>query len=169
MVDGSLFKAMEMEHCAEKDADVPFKTSNGIEGATSRLEWEFVVAPVVKDPDGRYPERGDDFRTAHPNWCRKPEPLSVYEKKMADEMNPLLIQAGQAPLTLEELAAGRLYTGPMYEKYNAVLRFFAARGADGAVLLEYVSMQKVPFLQKKCGCLHPVSYTHLTLPTILLV
>ena len=136
MVDGSLFKAMQTEHCAEKDAEVPFDTSNGIEGATSKLEWEFVVAPVVEDPDGRYAERGGDFRTVHPEWCRKAEPLSVYEAKMADEMNPRLVEAGQAPLTKEELIAGRMYTGPMYEKYNAVLRFSSA-----------------------------VSYTHLTLPT----
>ena len=38
MVEGSLFKAMETEHCTGKDADVPFATSNGIEGATSKLE-----------------------------------------------------------------------------------------------------------------------------------
>ena len=89
MVEGSLFKAMETEHCEKKDATLPFDTSNGIKGSTPRLEWEFVVAPV--DEDGRYPERGGDFRTAHPNWSRKPEPLSVYEKKMADEMNPICL------------------------------------------------------------------------------
>ncbi|EOD31475.1 hypothetical protein EMIHUDRAFT_231872 [Emiliania huxleyi CCMP1516] len=152
MVEGSLLKAMETEHCKEKDADVPFDTSNGIEGVSSRLEWEFVVAPVIED--GRYAERGGDFRTVHPDWCRKPEPLSVYEAKMADEVNPRLVEAGQAPLTLEELVAGRIYTGPMYEKYNGVLRFFSARDADGAVLLEYASVDEVPFLQKKCGWLH---------------
>ena len=112
-----------------------------------------VVAPV-EDQDGRYAERGGDFRTAHREWCRKPEPLSVFEKKMADEMNPKLVKAGQAPLTKEELVAGRLYTGPMYEKYNGVLRFSSARGADGAVRLVYASEKEVPFLQKKCGWLH---------------
>ena len=91
MVEGSLLKAMETEHCKEKDATLPFATSNGIEGATSKLEWEFVVAPVVEDQDSRYAERGGDFRTAHREWCRKPEPLSVYQKKMADEMNPRLV------------------------------------------------------------------------------
>ncbi|EOD32716.1 hypothetical protein EMIHUDRAFT_230507 [Emiliania huxleyi CCMP1516] len=154
MVEGSLLKAMETEHCTLKDADEPFDTSNGIEGATSKLEWEFVVAPVIEDQDSPYAERGGDFRTAHREWCRKPEPLLVYEKKMADEMNPRLVEAGQAPLIKEELVAGRLYTGPMYEKYNAVLRFNSARDRDGAVLLEYASMEEVPFLQKKCGWLH---------------
>mmetsp|Transcript_29887 Transcript_29887/g.90939 ORF Transcript_29887/g.90939 Transcript_29887/m.90939 type:complete len:515 (+) Transcript_29887:36-1580(+) len=66
MVEGSLLKAMEEEHCNKKDANLPFDTSNGIKGSTPRLEWEFVVAPVVEDPDGRYAERGGDFRTVHP-------------------------------------------------------------------------------------------------------
>ena len=106
MVDGSLFKAMQMEHCDEKDADVPFKTSNGIEGATPRLEWEFVVAPDTTDPE-RYVDRGGTFREEHPGWCRKPEPLSVYEARM-EGTNEKLVDAGQSPLIKEELVAGRL-------------------------------------------------------------
>ena len=39
----------------------------------------------------------------------------------------------------------------MYEKYNAVLRFNAAKNADGSVRTEYPSADEVPFLQKKCG------------------
>ena len=39
----------------------------------------------------------------------------------------------------------------MYEKYNAVLRFHAAKNDDGSVRTEYPSADKVPFLQKKCG------------------
>ena len=72
---------------------MPFDTSNGIEGATSKLEWEFVVAPVIEDQDSPYAERGGDFRTAHREWCRKPEPLSVFEKKMADAVNSRLISS----------------------------------------------------------------------------
>ena len=54
--------------------------------------------------------RGDGFREAHPEWCRKAEPLSVYEAKMADEMNPRLVEAGQAPLITEELIAACMCT-----------------------------------------------------------
>ena len=85
MLDGSLLKAMEAEHCQRPDHDKPFSTSNGIEGATSALEWEFVVAPDTSSPD-RYPERGGTFREEHPGWCRKPEELSVYEREM-ERMN----------------------------------------------------------------------------------
>ena len=44
--------------------------------------------------------------------------------QMEKEINPKLVKVGQPPLTEEELVAGRLYTGPMYFKYNAVLRQF---------------------------------------------
>ena len=33
------------EHCSEADSDLPFSTSNGFNGATSRREWEFVLEP----------------------------------------------------------------------------------------------------------------------------
>ena len=73
---------------------------------------------------------------------------------MMDRKNEELAQKKHTQLIFVEALAGRLYTGPMYEKYNGVLRFNTARGADGAVLLEYVSMEEVSFLQKKCGWLH---------------
>ena len=41
-----------------------------------------------------------------------------------------------------------------YEKYNAVLRFFAVKNKDGSVQIEYASEAGVPFLQKKCGLLN---------------
>jgi len=128
MVEGSLLKAMEEEHCNKKDANLPFDTSNGIKGSTPRLEWGFVVAPLFED--GCYPERGGDFRTVHPEWCRKPEPLAVYEAKMADEMNPRLVKAGQAPLTKEELVAGRMYTGPMYTQHERRTAYYRELGAS---------------------------------------
>ena len=39
----------------------------------------------------------------------------------------------------------------MYEKYNAVLRFHAAKNDDGSVRTEHPSADAVPFLQKKCS------------------
>ena len=36
--------------------------------------------------------------------------------------NVRLRETGSSELIVEEVLAGRLYTGPMYEKYNAVLR-----------------------------------------------
>jgi hypothetical protein len=187
MLEGSLLKAMEAEHCTRLDKNKEFNTSNGVSGATAEREWEFVFNPDTSRP-GRYVERGGDFRKDHPSWCRKPELLSVYQEKMAD-VNRRLDDAGQSRLIDEELIAGRLcafsqstqpvlsaprdvvtsfgaqhdvtsfsrppcprrYTGPMYEKYNGVLRFSTGRNAQGKVRLQYDSESEVPFLQKKCG------------------
>ena len=109
MRDGKLILAMADEHCAEKDATMPFNTSNGIKGATSETEWQFVVEPQ----GDAYVERGGTFREEHPDWCRKPTPLAVYKKTMDTEINPKLEEAGQPALTVEELVGGRCYTGPM--------------------------------------------------------
>ena len=106
MLDGSLLKAMEAEHCQRPDKDKPFSTSNGIEGATSTREWEFVVNPIATDPD-RYVERGGTFRQEHPGWCRQPIELSVYVGKM-EGINKKLVEVGQSELIMEELVAGRL-------------------------------------------------------------
>jgi NLR family CARD domain-containing protein 3 len=152
MLEGSLLKAMKLEHCQSKDSSLPFDTSNGIKGATSELEWEFVYSPDTSARD-RYVERGGNFAEDHPDWCRSAVPLSKYIEKMEIDVNPRLKNVGQPPLIMEELIAGRLYTGPCYEKYNAVLRFFSGRNADGVLQLSYGSMQLVPFLQKKCHTL----------------
>jgi len=150
-LDGSLLKSMEQEHCGKKDAERPFDTSNGIKGATSKVEWEFVVSPDIDAAArDRYPERGGDFRAMHPGWCRKPRTLDVMEEKMQAK-NLELERAGQTKLIFAELIGGMLYSGPCYEKYNAVLRFHAAKNADGTVKVTYASIDDVPFLQKKCG------------------
>ena len=65
---------------------------------------------------------------------RTPEPLSKYLARLA-EVNERLAQAKHAAMIEEELIAARMYTGPMYEKYNGVLRSFSG----------------VPFLKHKCA------------------
>ena len=42
--------------------------------------------------------------------------------EMEAKANEKLRAAGHSEMIREELVGGRLYTGPMYEKYNAVLR-----------------------------------------------
>ena len=151
-MEGSLLKSLEREHCGLKDANLPFESSNGIKGTTPAKEWEFVFNPDTAAAPDMYAERSGDFRTRHPEWCRNPTSLADMEERMRLK-NADLVSAGQTPLILEELIAGRLYTGPMYEKYNAVLRFFALKNEDGSVRTEYASEADVPFLQKKCGAL----------------
>ena len=43
----------------------------------------------------------------------------------------------------EEVIGARCYTGPLYEKYNSVLRFFTGPDYHG-------SRDAVPFLQRRC-------------------
>ena len=137
MKDGNLLKRMETEHTSYDDADEPFSTTNGVKGATSRLEWEIVVDP---QPGKRYVCRTglvlasatkgtatnllSSAQTASPKeeWTRrKAIPLEAFHQELA-EKNRQLREMGQDQVLMLELIAGRLYTGPMYEKYNAVLR-----------------------------------------------
>ena len=113
MIDASLLKAMEVEHCGKGDCDMPFTTSNGMEDVTSKEEWEFVVEPE----DGKaYKERGGGFREEHPEWCRRAIPLDVYEKEM-ERINAMLESKKHTPMVIEELVGGRLYTGPVRARW----------------------------------------------------
>jgi hypothetical protein len=105
LLDGSLQAAMEDEHCRRADCAMPFDTSNGVRGAMPELEWEFVVAP---DAEKTYVERGGEFVTRHPDWCRMPMPLTHFLWKMKD-VNVQLTSAGQSILITEEVISGRLY------------------------------------------------------------
>ena len=106
---------MEREHCAEDDSDEPFTTSNGMT-TTSRDEFEFVVRP---QPGKNYPERRD--LQLKPKLRRQPLPPEALDEVRRIK-NKQLRAAGHSELMVEEQIAGRLYTGPIYEKLNAVLR-----------------------------------------------
>ena len=109
-----VFKGMEREH-SDEDADVLFDTSNGIR-TTSRDEYEFVVKPIRGKA---YPERA--ALRATPQRCRRPLTLDEIWEAVAS-CNTALRELREPELIKEEVAGGRLYSGPMYEKYNAVLR-----------------------------------------------
>jgi hypothetical protein len=97
-----IFEAMHREH----DENVEFTAHNYDTVTTPRQEWEFVICP---DPDRTYP--GEKLKGA----------VTGRERKHQDE----LMQAQQcvtSGLTWEEVVALRLYTGPMFQKYNCVLR-----------------------------------------------
>ena len=73
----------------------------------------------------------------HPEWQRRPQPLSTFLVEggpLEREANSKLREAGHPQIILEELLAGRLYTGPMYMKYNAVLR---AKSGDPFMVKQY--------------------------------
>ena len=93
----------------------------------SKVEWEFVANP---DMDKTYAERGDreansaperSLRRSRPEWCHKPLTLKALET-LKDEKNAELVAKECARLETLEVIGGRLYTGPMFTKYNNVLR-----------------------------------------------
>ena len=107
--------AMEREFCEGPDATEPFTTSNGMT-TTSKDEYEFVVRPV----EGKaYPERTELLgRMELRRQALRPE----HFKEQLEAKNRELVAGSHPPLIPEEQIAGRLYTGPIYEKLNLVLR-----------------------------------------------
>lgn len=100
-----IMKAMEMEHLYCEDSDDYFITTNYNGTRTKpKVEWEFALNP---DPTVSYPGvgTGEDGRLA--------EPLKRFLE------HPYKIRAA---LTDAEVLALRLYTGPMFMKYNTCLR-----------------------------------------------
>ena len=100
-------KAMENEHTCMKDAALEFTSSNGCT-TTSQIEWEF--AYTASRSADEYPER----KGLPPEHRRVPVPLSefmVEDGKVEREANAKLREGGHSLLILEEVLAGRLYTG----------------------------------------------------------
>eukprot|EP00962_Isochrysis_galbana_P003816 scaffold1069_cov129-Isochrysis_galbana.AAC.4 len=127
-------EAMQAEHTDRVDSYAPFVTGNyGIQ-TTSKQEWCFVVMP---DPLTWQTEAIGKIEDKH---RRKPQPLSEFVSARND-VNLLLKGLKQPEMTEEELIGGRLYTGPLFVKYNSVLR--GCRESDPPGLRE-------PF-KKLCG------------------
>ena len=113
----SLYNTMEFEHCTDKDAKADFKAPNGVL-TTSAIEWALVTNPVKGT---EYPERAN-YREKHKELCRVPITLEKALEMMEEQCNEKLRADGHSEMIVEEYIGGRLYTGPMYIKYNTVLR-----------------------------------------------
>ncbi|KAL1496498.1 hypothetical protein AB1Y20_016452 [Prymnesium parvum] len=113
---------MRAEHTARADADAPFSSDNYSVLTSSRVEWYFVAAPhegLAACALEEYPkERGGVAASASP---RVPTPLDDFVAPL-EERNAKLREMGQPEIIREEALAARLYTGPTFVKYNAVLR-----------------------------------------------
>ena len=94
-----------------KDSPLTFSTTNGCE-STSLVEWEF--AYTAKKEQGEYPERKG--LVDQPEHWRRPVPAAVFMEEgglVETQANSRLREGGHSLLILEEVLAGRLYTGPM--------------------------------------------------------
>jgi len=102
--EDNILEAMRAEH---NDPE-PFLASNYGTSTDAATEFEFVVAPV---PGKQYPNESAQGGDGAQGRVR----TSMEELLQAHATR-------EARLTLEELIALRLYTGPMYEQYNSVMR-----------------------------------------------
>ena len=120
-----LIEAMEEEHCAEADSRELFQVGNYNTITTSEIEWYFVTRPadgleLLEITEWPGTEREID-RKSH----REALPDNHFRGAW-DHIDRKLLAVGEQPLSVPEFYSLRLYTGPLYKKYNAVLRSGAA-------------------------------------------
>ena len=133
-----VLETMLQEHCEAPDASTPFVASTYMLTTTSKIEWWFVVDPVdglVKHVDPRA-ELGDTHvpRLSSTGWPAEAGVLAPERARVPRTLQALLQEmrllkigaqlkaAGSEPLVDAEVIAARLYTGPLYVKYTAVLK-----------------------------------------------
>lgn len=113
---------MEEEHCTVIDSDDTFEVGNYGTHTTSRAEWFFVVRP----DDGLEVLGLDEWPGAEEARNRQDLPRQAYPLEYFrgewDAVDRRLQAAGEQPLSIPEFVALRLYTGPLFRKYNAVMR-----------------------------------------------
>ena len=138
---------MREEHHGADDSRVPFTTGNYGIRTTSAIEYTFVAEPqqgpglmessrsdLLEETSSWAPRRSpveegawwphepalreDPSRRSH---CRVPHPMGEFAEARA-EVDTHLAAVGVCPIRDDEFTALRLYTGPMFEKYCAVLR-----------------------------------------------
>ena len=134
--DPKVLEAMAREHTGCDDSREEFTTGNYGIKTSSEVEWAFVAAPE-KEPTGGWPkeekllkaqttpamERGSNERQLLDSGAqlRKPLPTEELTAKM-DEKNQRLVELREEKLVFAEAVAARVYTGPLFVKYNSLLR-----------------------------------------------
>jgi hypothetical protein len=118
-----VFEGMEADHCSRADSEDGFTAWNYGIHTTPSIEWEYVVRP---DPDKKYDGEASE-ENSHGRTRQSVEELLAKDK------------IKKAKLSKEELIALRLYTGPMFVKYNCILRGFPKAVIDGLKGNRYVT------------------------------
>ena len=121
--------AMVSEHTQCEDSRIEFTTSNYQLTTTSEIEWSFVTEP---DADIDWPKEAIHLAGGK---HRRPMSISKLEAHMATR-NAALSDLKQPPLILDEAFGARLYTGPLFAKYNTVLRGFRSSVLEQEALFE---------------------------------
>ena len=144
--DPKVYAAMEAEHTKKADAKLKFVTGNYGVTTSSEIEWWFVI-DTTRERLARlrleqWPAEGDN-KLPELRHRRRPVPLAKVEKER-DRVNERLRTIEQPEMTRFELVAGRAYTGPLFVKYNPVLR--GGNGSGG----KFLSSQSVS-LDAECA------------------
>ena len=116
--DPKIWEAMEHEHNdQETDALYEFTTGNYGITTTHPLEWLFVT-DADHPPEAGWPVEMKLAGNPECAWqMRKPMPRANLESER-ERVNKQLYKLSAPGLIFEELVGGRLYTGPMFVKYN---------------------------------------------------
>jgi hypothetical protein len=125
----NLLDAMAHEHCAGPDAKLMFTTFNYSISTFSPWEWYFVYDPdkgrtEVLPPDQDWPCEQYPVAVVPRSEIRryrKAQSLASFDLVMRDKNQKLELE-GAKKLQTVEFVASRLYTGPMFMKYNTALR-----------------------------------------------
>ncbi len=117
----SLLDAVHDEHCTADDSKEEFVSSNYRIATTSIVEWYFVFEPEDGLQILQLDEWPVESRAQLSERRGRPCPLADYQADLVVHNDRLKV-AGAPQLVMAELAAARLYTGPMFLKYNSVLR-----------------------------------------------
>ena len=117
-------KDMYLEHNCTHDAKREFTANNAghVLKTTAKREWEFVVGSHGVD----LVKWTFDLEHAEPAYTAE----DMVEGRNATPLRELmlLLLVKKAGLRVAEVVAIRLYTGPLYNRYNRVLRGLAAAG-----------------------------------------
>ena len=107
--DPNTRRAIRAEHCLSDDSHDEFSTSNtGLTTTSWREYWIVVQEEDEQVPEGKLPEvDAADHRSI---------------KSIGELMKEEIVS--EAMLCFEEVLALRLYSGPMFMKYNTILREF---------------------------------------------
>lgn len=104
----------------------PPPTVTGNYGTTTRseIEWFFCTEPTEQSLQAlgiiEWPREEKLIAGCQSHLCRKPLPLSTFSRQLALANEKLTVF--HSHVGEDEFLAGRLYTGPMFVKYNAILR-----------------------------------------------
>ena len=120
--DPRIWPAMEREHTGSEDSTAPFTVSNYGTRTCPSIEWRFVtVGGALDEMTGKAWPREETVPDAS---MRRQPMLKPHLLEKRDVRNDQLRSLEEPTLLDEEVIGGRLYTGPMFAKYNDLLRGF---------------------------------------------